>query len=101
MKTVTSIFFCVWQNIFKCYRIDQERIVKRNQHEVPWALIPQEAGSKKTMVQIIDGLGADSVDLPVIRDEFIPAPFSLSTWLGGWVAGQQVKGTQEIEEMQV
>ena len=53
------------------------------------------------MVQIIDGLGADSVDLPVIRDEFVPAPFSLSTWLGGWVAGQQVKGTQEIEEMQV
>ena len=55
--------------------------------------------SGKQMVQVIDGLNADRIDMATIRNEFTPAAFSLSGWLGGWVAGVQLKGTQEIEEM--
>lgn len=78
--------------------MEEERVVKNIQHEIPWCLKPEETGSKQT-VQIMDGLSADHLDMTVIRDEFTPATLSLSAWLGGWVAGQQLKGTQEIEEM--
>nr|CAG4641697.1 EOG090X06CC [Eurycercus lamellatus] len=53
------------------------------------------------MVQVIEGLNADRIDMSTVRNEFTPAAFSLSGWLGGWMAGVQLKGTQEIEEMVV
>ena len=71
-------------------------MIKSVQHEVPWKLKGQDGD---LAVQIVDGLSADRIDMPVIRDQFTPVPFSLSTWLGGFVAGHQVKGSQEIEEM--
>jgi len=37
-------------------------------------------------VQVIDGLNADRIDMSTIRNEFTPAAFSLSGWLGGWVS---------------
>lgn len=76
--------------------IDENRLIKSVQHEVPWKLKGQDGD---LAVQIVDGLSADRIDMPVIRDQFTPVPFSLSTWLGGFVAGHQVKGSQEIEEM--
>lgn len=63
-----------------------------------WHLKSPEKSSNN-LVQVIDGLNADRLDMSVVRDEFTPASFSLSAWLGSWVAGQQLKGTQEIEEM--
>jgi len=78
--------------------VEEERVVKNIQHEIPWRLKPEETRSKQT-VQIIDGLSADHLDMTVVRDEFTPAPLSFSAWVGGWLAGQQLKGTQEIEEM--
>lgn len=87
-------------------RVDEERIVKNIQHEIPWVLMSTEksstavrGGGKTAMVQVVDGLNADRIDMSIIRDEFTPAAFSLSGWLGGWMAGVQLKGTQEIEEM--
>lgn len=62
----------------------------------------QEASTdrnKKTLIQVVEGLSADRIDMSIIRDEFTPAAFSLSGWLGGWVAGVQLKGTKELEEM--
>lgn len=85
-----------------CCRVDEERIVRNIQHEIPWGLRSQETTSssnKKGFVKIIDGLSADRVDMSIVRDEFTPAAFSLSGWLGGWVAGVQLKGTNEVEEM--
>jgi len=78
--------------------VEEERVVKNVQHEVPWRLRPEETRSKQS-VQISDGLSADHLDMTVVRDEFTPAPLSFSAWLGGWVAGQQLKGTQEVEEI--
>lgn len=74
--------------------------MKNIQHEIPWCLRSTEStAGKKAVVQIIEGLSADRIDMSVVRDEFTPAAFSLSGWLGGWLAGIQPKGTQEIEEM--
>ncbi|KAK4012107.1 hypothetical protein OUZ56_021204 [Daphnia magna] len=81
--------------------VDEERIVKNIQHEIPWGLKSQETSNatKQTLVQVIEGLTADRLDMAVVRDEFTPAAFSLSGWLGGWVSGVQLKGINEIEEM--
>nr|SVE86142.1 EOG090X06SH [Daphnia similis]SVE87397.1 EOG090X06SH [Daphnia similis] len=68
-------------------RVDEERIVKNIQHEIPWGLKSQETSNatKQTLVQVIEGLTADRLDMAVVRDEFTPAAFTLSGWLGGWV----------------
>ncbi len=74
--------------IFHQYRVDEERIVKNIQHEIPWGLKSQEAQNtnKQPLVQVIEGLSADRIDMSVVRDEFTPAAFSLSGWFGGWVS---------------
>lgn len=83
------------------YRMDEKRTVRNIKHEIPWTLKSQEtvSGSKKAVVQVVEGLSADRIDMSVVRDEFIPAAFSFSGWLGGWVAGVHVKGTEEVEKM--
>ena len=83
--------------IYLC-RVDEKRIVKNVQQEVPWGLT-SESMKNGTVVHVIDGLSADRLDMPTIRDQFIPAPFSLSSWCEGWIAGKQLKGTQEVEEL--
>lgn len=74
--------------IFHQYRVDEERIVKNIQHEIPWGLKSQEAQktNKQPLVQVIEGLSADRIDMSIVRDEFTPAAFSLSGWFGGWVS---------------
>ncbi|XP_057380032.1 mitochondrial E3 ubiquitin protein ligase 1-like [Daphnia carinata] len=93
--------------------VHEERIVKNFQHEVPWGLKSQEISNppvfllnvkianatKQTVVQVIEGLTADRLDIAVVRNEFTPAAFSPSGWLGGWVSGVQLKGINEVEEM--
>ncbi len=78
---ITFIIACIY------LRVDEERVVKNIQHEIPWGLRSQETPniSKQKLVQVIEGLGADRIDMSVVRDEFTPANFSLSGWLGGWV----------------
>ena len=85
-------------NFFLFLRVEEERVVKNVQHEIQWCLKPEETRVKRA-IQIVDGLNADRLDMATVKDEFTPASLSLSAWLGGWVAGQQLKGTQEIEEM--
>ena len=81
--------------------MEDERIVKNIQHEILWCLRSAESTStgRKPIIQIVEGLNADRIDMSIVRDEFTPAAFSFSGWLGGWLAGFQPKGTQEIEEM--
>lgn len=86
----------IWQNLIAIIkflfsknlnRVDEERTVKDIQHEISWGLKSQETSNvtKQTLVQVIEGLTADRLDMAVVRDEFTPAAFSLSGWLGGWV----------------
>lgn len=80
--------------------MDEKRVVRKIKHEIPWSLKSQEASpGSKQVIQVIEGLSADRIDMSVVRDEFTPAAFSFSGWLGGWVAGVQVKGTEEVEKM--
>ena len=62
------------------YRMDEKRTVRNIKHEIPWTLKSQEtvSGSKKAVVQVVEGLSADRIDMSVVRDEFIPAAFSFS-----------------------
>lgn len=78
--------------------------MKNIQHEIPWGLRSQETPTnsktqRQALVQVVEGLSADRIDMSVVRDEFTPVTFSLSSWFGGWIAGVQLKGTKEIEEM--
>lgn len=93
--TLRNLKFCLnfssclfFKFFFLQYRVDEERIVKNIQHEIPWGLISPEAQNinKQTLVQVVEGLSADRIDMSVVRDEFTPASFSLSGWLGGWVS---------------
>lgn len=76
-------------------RIEEARVVKDIQHEIPWVLVSTDSNMSSSLinsskpapnVQVVDGLNADRIDMSTIRNEFTPAAFSLSGWLGGWVS---------------
>ena len=78
--------------------VEQKKIVKNVQQEVPWGLTSKSM-KNGTVVRVIDGLSADRLDMQTVRDQFIPEPFSLSSWCVGWIVGRKLKGTQEVEEL--